>query len=257
MKNISSNARNTLILVSVLILALLFAVYYYVVLPKTNEVEATQTAITDLKNEIVSINDQILIIEDEQNQALANLFTLRQKVPATRDIESFIRDIEEVEAITGSRIENISFNNYDAQVSGAGLVDPNAPAPVEGQATEGQATTPTATEAQPATESQPAVEGQQTTEGQQAQEETLPVATIDPATLPGELQMITLSVSVLSPNFETLQEFIKEFERMDRVVKVDTFNFALPGEEDFISADPNYEVSAEIQITTFYYVGEQ
>lgn len=257
MKSISSNVRNTLILVSVLILALLFAVYYYVVLPKKNEVEAAQTAIAGLKNEIVSINDQILIIEDEQKQALANLFTLRQKVPATRDIESLIRDVEEIEAITGTRVENISFNNYDAQVSGAGLVDPNAPAPVEGQATTPATTTPATTETQPATEGEPTGEGQQATDGQQAQEDALPVATIDPATLPGELQMITLSVSVLSPNFETLQEFIKEFERMDRVVKVDTFNFALPGEEDFISADPNYEVSSTIQITTFYYVGEQ
>lgn len=270
MKGISSSARNTVILVSALIIAVLFAVYYYLVLPKKQEVETAQSTIASLNTEISSTQNQIFVLQDEEKQVLENLFALRQRVPATRDIESLIRHIEEVESITGTRVESIAFNNYDTQVSGAGLVDPNAPATQEGQAattTTGQtttnATTPAATGGQ-ATEGTPANGGTATSGTQEATgatqgttaEGAVPVATIAPESLPPELKMITLSVNVLSPDYDTLQEFIKEFEHMDRVVKVDTFSFSLPGEADVIADNPKLEISSTIQITTFYYVGE-
>lgn len=251
MKSGSSSKNTVYILIGVLILALLFAVYYYLILPKLNEVEAMESSVSTLNSEIASIHEQIATVEADRETSSPNILALRKKVPQTRDIESIVRGIEEIEAITGTRVESISFNNYDSLVSGAGLVDPNAPiAPTaeEQAAAEAEAEEGTTTEGETPTE-------ETTTDGETEVAET-PVSTITPESLPAELKLITLSINVLAPDFETLQEFIAEFEKVDRVVKVDTFNFSLPGEEENISEDPNLEVSSTIQITTFYYEGD-
>lgn len=249
MKSVSSSKNTVFILIGVLILALLFAVYYYLILPKLNEVEAMESSVSTLNSEIASIHEQIATVEADRESSSPNILALRKKVPQTRGIESIVRGIEEIEAITGTRVESISFNNYDSLVSGAGLVDPNAPiAPTAEEQAAAEAEESTTTEGEtPADET--------TTEGETEVAET-PVSTITPESLPAELKLITLSINVLAPDFETLQEFIAEFEKVDRVVKVDTFNFSLPGEEENISEDPNLEVSSTIQITTFYYEGD-
>ena len=68
---------------------------------------------------------------------------------------------------------------------------------------------------------------------------------------------MTLSIDVISPKFAKLQEFIQEFEKIDRVMKVDTVNIELPKEQELVLKNPNLEVSSTIQITTFYYEGNQ
>jgi len=249
---ISSSKKNVLILTSVLVAALLFALYYYVILPKQQEVETLANTNTSLQSEISSIRTQMITLEEEKKNSMVNLFTLRKKVPANRDVEQMIRSIEEIETITGTRIESISFNN-DTSVLDTASVASNAPAEAN------QTTTPaneTAATIQQEAQSNGDTAGNAETATVNTTEQA-PISTLAPESIPKELKLMTLSIDVLSPNFETLQQFIEEFEKMDRVVKVDTLDFSLPGEADFMAEDPELTVQSKIQITTFYYEDQQ
>lgn len=228
MNSVSSSKNTTILLVIALSMALLFAVYYYVVKPKQDDAESVSREVTTLKAEISSLEENLVTFREQQSQTNINEFALRKKVPATRAIDTLILSMEEIEYVTGSRILSIDFNNYDEQVSASGLEDPNA-------------TTET--------------KEQETTEETQnnEQSEALPVSTIAVENLPPSLKLITFNINVMSPNNENLQQFIKEVEKIERVMHIDTIDFSLPVEENIFLEDATDVVFADVQVTTFYY----
>ena len=236
---LSSSKNSGPILITVLVAALLFAVYYYVVLPKQEEADMMESSVGSLRSEISTLNEQIVSIQEEQSQEGSNEFALRKKVPDNREIDELLLNIEEIEYVSGSRIQSISFNNYDSLVSASTLKDPNAVAETE-ENVEGQ------TEA---SEEQTTDTTTETTE----QATTTPVSTIAVETLPPNLKLITFNVDVESPDHGKLQQFIKEIEKLERVMHIDTVDYDLPGEENTYVEDASDIVAASVQVTTFYY----
>lgn len=238
---LSSGSKNSqVLLVTALVAALLFAVYYYLVLPKKDEVEMLKSSISSLQMEISTFQEQIAVKESMQTTDTPNLFVLRQKVPQNRDIDQLLLNIGEIEYVTQSRVASINFNNYDSLVSGAGYTEPTLPE--EGT----EAAVP-----------QDDVENGETTEiGEGAEQEEAAISTIA-ETLPPELKLITFNLQVESPDYESLLQFIKELEKLERVMHIDTISYSLPGEEDLFAEEFTQVVSASIQVTTFYYEGEQ
>lgn len=213
---LSSGKSTTTLLLVVLVAALLFAVYYYVVLPKQQEADSLSRSVNSLQTEITTLQEQI--DEAQLTTNLSDEFMLRKKVPATRAIDELLLNIEEIEYLTGSRINSINFNNYDSLVSESEL----APTPEENEQTNEEDTT----------------------------EET-PVSNIAIDSLPPSLKMITVEIELESPNYARLQTFIKELERLDRTMHVDTIEYELPGEE--LEFGESEVIEATIQVTTFFY----
>ena len=240
MKRLSSKNSGTLLIVS-LVLVLLFAIYYYVLLPKQHEADMMASSVNSLRSEISTLNEQIASIQEEQSHESSNEFALRKKVPANREIDELLLNIEEIEYVSGSRIQSISFNNYDSLVSASGLTDPNAVTETEENA-EGQ--TETSEEQATDTDTRSETEEQVT---------ATPVSTIAVESLPVNLKLVTFEVEVESPNYGKLQQFVKEIEEIERVMHIDTIEYALPGEENAYAEDASDIVSATIQVTTFYY----
>ena len=230
MNSISSSKNGTLLLVIALAMALLFAIYYYVVKPKQDEAQAIRSEMNYLKEEILTLEQNLVAVQSPQSSTDVNEFTLRKKVPDNRALDSLILSMEEIEFVTGSRIQSVEFNNYDTLVSDSGLLEPTASAEAE------EGTEPTV----PATE-----------EGIDSEE--LPISSIAVETLPPSLKLITFNVNVASPSHVHLQQFIKEIEKLERVMHMDTIDFSLPGEEDAFAEEPTNVVMASLQITTFYY----
>lgn len=148
--------------------------------------------------------------------------------------------MEAIELMTGSRILSMNFNEYDALVSASGLQDPNRVTVTEEQieAVSGE---------QPAEE----VPTEETnTEDENA---PAPVSTIAVETLPPSLKLVTFEVEVASPEYEKLQQFIKEIEKIERVMHIDRISYSLEGEEKVFDAAATDTVTAMVQVTTFYY----
>lgn len=184
--------------------------------------------VSNVRNEIAVLNEQ-LTAPNEEVEPEQNTFALQKKVPLTRALDELIRSIEEVELISESKIESINFNNYDAAVSESPLA-------------------PTQTE-----------EGTQTENAKPTEENTAtetPVSPVANIVLPPQLKLITFNISVLTKDYDHLKVFIEELENLERIVRVDQIGFSMPGEEQLYDLDSEETISAEIQLTTFYYNGE-
>lgn len=222
MSALSSGKNTQLLLVIALAMALLFALYNFVVKPKQEEVQSIRTEVNDLKTEITALEQSLVNNQSQHSQTKVSEFTLRKKVPDNRELDSLILSIEEIEYVTGSRILEIEFNNYDALVADSGFQDPIASDDVE------------------------------TTEVTEESAE-LPVSTIAVETLPPSLKLVTFTIDVASPNEVNLLKFIQEIEKIERVMHIDLIDFLLPGEEAKLIEGATDVVAAEVQVTTFYY----
>ena len=241
MNQLSGGKNSGVLLILALVMALLFAVYYYVVLPKTDEVSAMESSVSTLQSEVSTLQESIALVKDEQSQTPENTFVLRKKVPQDRDMMELLLNIEEVEFVADSRIVSINFNNYDTPVAESALQDPNQVEAVEGE--------------QPAEQSSEEATAQAEGEATDVSEQAPPVSSIVRETLPAALKMVTFSIDVESPNATQLEVFIKELEALERIMRVDTIQYSLPGEENEFADDRSDIVNATIQVTTFYYEG--
>ena len=242
MMQLSGGKNSGPLLITAVVLALLFAVYYYVVLPKQGEAQEKQSAVNHLKSEISTMREQIALINEEDNGIMDSEFIIRKQLPASREIDQLLLSFEEAEYISGSRILGISFNNYGSLVSASGLAQPEEEALVD-EANDADAIDG-ATEGDAASE-----EGAEST----ALQEDMPVSTMAPESLPDNLKMITFEVEVESPDYDQLQQFIREIEGLERVMHIDAIEYALPGEEASLTEEASTIVSANIQVTTFYF----
>ncbi|MFJ5790373.1 potassium transporter [Lysinibacillus sp. NPDC093197] len=235
----TSSKNSAILLLTALVAALLFALYYYLLTPKLEEVEAKERDVSALQQEIASIQEQIAALDMVQQSHGVSVLSLRKKVPQTRAIEGVIRNIEEIEAVTGTRVEAVEFNNYDSLVMDSSIIDPNSPANEE------QAVT-----AQQPTENSEQADSE---EGDNA----LPTSTIAKESLPAELKLVTFSIDVVAIDTKAMLEFLKEIEKIERVMKIDTLDITLTGEEAVFEEDADSSIKATVQVTTFYYEGEQ
>jgi len=51
--------------------------------------------------------------------------------------------------------------------------------------------------------------------------------------------------------------FLKEVEKLERVMKIDTIKMSLPGEKEKLDKEADTIIKATVQITTFYYEGQE
>ncbi|MER2000774.1 MAG: potassium transporter, partial [Lysinibacillus sp.] len=207
---------------------------------------------------IAAIQQQIDALNSLENTVVTNEFAIRKKLPDNRSIEQLLLNIEEMEYVTGSRITSISFNNYDALVSGSGFADPNAPKIDEttqdpnAQTTE-TTTTATTTSQEPTNTTETTTTETTTTESTETDTTEMPISSIDVTALPTNLKMITFNLEVEAPNEKSLMSFIKEIEKLERIMNVENVEFSLPGEENSYTPDASDIVSTTVQVTTFYY----
>jgi type IV pilus assembly protein PilO len=228
MMKLTSGKNSSALLIIALIAALLFAVYYYVI-PKKEERSSLESSIASTRSEIATIQQQIEEINASKSIDEATIFEMRQKVPATRNLDDLILNIEETQYVSGTKILSVDFNNYDTLVSNSELEDPNA-----------------------LTEVSENVDAS----GEETSNER-PVSTIAKESLPPELKLITFEVNVESPDLQHLVHFIKEIEKIERIMHVDIIEFTLPGEENEFAEQPVESVEATVQVTTFYYEGDE
>ncbi|MFJ8087772.1 potassium transporter [Lysinibacillus sp. NPDC095746] len=240
----TSSKNSTILILTALIAAILFALYYYIVTPKLEEVDAKESSNIALQQEVSTIQEQIALIEKNGKSNRTSNLTLRKKVPQTRAIDEVIRNIEEIEVVTGIRVEAMDFNNYDSLVMESTITDPNST-----NSEEQADTQQSATEA----DEQAVAKNDETPEVK----DKIPTATLNKDSLPKELKLVTFDIEVVALDNKAMVEFIKEIEKIDRVMKIDAIDFTLTGEEAKFQEDADTTLKATIQVTTFYYEGQQ
>lgn len=229
MTNLLNSKKSGLLLLVLLIASLLFALYYYVILPKKDEVRAKEASIQSLQTEIKSLEQSLTSFDEQLEVPMQETLEMQKKVPSVRAVEQVLRDMVEIEEVTGTRMESLTFNNYDEPVANANVDQTNTVAEAEAKVNE---------------------ENQENTE-------TPPVSTIAQENIPPELKLVTFTFDIGALTFDSMVTFLKEVEKLERVMKIDTINMTIPGEQEKLDKEADNTIKATVQITTFYYEGQE
>ncbi|MET3697385.1 type IV pilus assembly protein PilO [Bacillus oleivorans] len=87
----------------------------------------------------------------------------------------------------------------------------------------------------------------ETNVSEEEQDQTVPQS---PA-IPSDVEKVTISMSVQSPTYEDLEEFLEELENMKRIIQIENLTFS--GQGDLSSQGNQTPVVFTIQISAFYY----
>ncbi|UOE93306.1 hypothetical protein [Alkalihalobacillus sp. LMS39] len=225
--------KRTMFIVIIASLFLLIVLAFFLFQkPVHEQLRAEETMVTTEQMLIDGITVQL---EELANQEEENTVMLERKVPKERLIDQYLLTLQEVELISESKIQDISFTSYDGELTEEEFISGAAESGVE---TSEQVVEPVAVE-----------EGAETGEPEVVEE-----AQLEQEQLPNGLQLLTISMQVVSPNYESYLMFLKEIEKRERITRVDSLQFTTPTEADLLfSDDPDETISFTMQVTTFYY----
>ncbi|MGG2109982.1 hypothetical protein ABFY60_05635 [Lysinibacillus pakistanensis] len=229
MTRLLNSKKSGILLLVLLIASLLFALYYYVILPKREEVQAKEASIQSLQTEIKSLEQSLTSFDEQLEVPMQETLEMQKKVPSVRAVEQVLRDMVEIEEVTGTRMESLTFNNYDEPVADANVGQTNTVAEAEAKVNE---------------------ENQENTE-------TPPISTIAQENIPPELKLVTFTFDIGALTFDAMVTFLKEVEKLERVMKIDTIKMSLPGEKEKLDKEADTIIKSTVQITTFYYEGQE
>jgi len=229
MTRLVNSKKSGILLLVLLIASLLFALYYYVILPKKDEVQAKEASIQSLQTEIKNLEQSLASFDEQLEVPMQETLEMQKKVPSVRAVEQVLRDMVEIEEVTGTRMESLTFNNYDEPVADANVGQTNTVAEAEAKVNE---------------------ENQENTE-------TPPISTIAQENIPPELKLVTFTFDIGALTFDSMVTFLKEVEKLERVMKIDTIKMSLPGEKEKLDKEADTIIKATVQITTFYYEGQE
>lgn len=225
MNNLFKENARIFSLLLVLLFVLLIVVYFVFVNPQSKQLKAAKQNVSNLESEIAAL-------EASRNQSKDSLdsdtLLLEKKVPITPELEDLLLTFQEIELVSGSRIENIEFS-YDGELpenhSGSG----------ESQENQSNDANENVNNANDATENN----------------ESEPINTSN-GNKPEFLRVITAKMDVLSPDYDSFQEFLQELEKRERVMRVDKLTFEKPAEKEQLEGSGE-TITFTIEATTFYY----
>lgn len=265
MSDFFQEKRKIVLFIGIILFLLLGLLYFYLIMPLKDDANAAEQNVKQLETEVKTLENRVNQNETDQPE---NTAKLEKKMPLSRQLDELILSLQEIEMVSGSQIASINFNNYDGGLTEADGTNENNES-TDGtdeataddtnnnnEATDGtdEATTNETDENQSdeqATEDKNSDDNGSDTndENEQATNETV-------TNLPTNVKLITINLSVASPDFEHFQLFLQELEKLERITRVDTLTFTKPAERELLyEKDGSQAVTADVQITTFYYNG--
>jgi type IV pilus assembly protein PilO len=218
------NARIFSLLI-VLLFVLLIVVYFVYVSPQSKQLKAAKQNVSNLESEIAALEaNRDRSTDDLDSDALL----LKRKVPLNPELENLLLTFQEIELVSGSRIENIVFR-YDGELPEN---DSSSEESQENQSTDADENTNDANATAENNDSEPA----NTINGNN----------------PEFLKLITAAMDVLSPDYDSFQEFLQELEKRERIMRVDKLTFKKPAERELLDGSDE-TITFTIEVTTFYY----
>lgn len=221
--------KRSLLLLSGLLFILAIVLFFIIMRPLLADLSTQQKAIIDINGEINVLEQQLENMETSVEEIDIEQLILENKIPKSRDLDEYILSLQRLELLTDSRIESIEFV-YDSSLD-----------------VSEEETAETETEA----------EDEVDTEDEVAEEEGIEEVTIAPSILnekPDALQVMTVKLTAISPDFKEFIELLKVIENEERISIVTNLHFLKPAEDAlYFADDPSKVIPFEAELTTFYY----
>ncbi|MEL3958029.1 hypothetical protein NST17_12605 [Caldifermentibacillus hisashii] len=265
MSDFFQEKRKIILFIGIILFLLLGLLYFYLIMPLKDDANAAEQNVKQLETEVKALENRLNQNETDQPE---NTAKLEKKMPLSRQLDELILSLQEIEMVSGSQIASINFNNYDGGLTEADGTNEN------NESTEGtdEATAddtnnndeltdskddPTMNETDENQSDEQATEDKKNEDnGSDTNDENEQATNETVTNLPTNVKLITINLSVTSPDFEHFQLFLQELEKLERITRVDTLTFTKPAERELLyEKDGSQAVTADVQITTFYYNG--
>ncbi|MED3644204.1 hypothetical protein P5F75_12495 [Caldifermentibacillus hisashii] len=265
MSDFFQEKRKIILFIGIILFLLLGLLYFYLLMPLKDDANAAEQNVKQLETEVEALENRLNQNESDQPE---NTAKLEKKMPLSRQLDELILSLQEIEMVSGSQIASINFNNYDGGLTEADGTNENNES-TDGtdeataddtnnnnEATDGtdEATTNETDENQ--SDEQTIADENSEDNGSDTNDENEQATNETVTNLPTNVKLITINLSVVSPDFEHFQLFLQELEKLERITRVDTLTFTKPAERELLyEKDGSQAVTADVQITTFYYNG--
>lgn len=211
-----------LIMLFFIVVFVFYMVHMYKVKPVSQEVDQLRSQLETERKIAETLEKQI---DGAQNEMQANTTKLQKQIPVDPLLESFLFDLEKAEIISDSFISSMSFG------VGAFEVDAQDDS-LESQIQEYEAQKKKV---------------QNAAEGEKSDTEETSVST-----LPEGVERLTVNLSVESPSYYAMEEFLRTIESLDRTTKVDSLSFS--GGQEVLSIDDEAQpLNYNLTISTFFF----
>lgn len=228
----------------ILLFLLLIALYFALLRPLTSDLKRTERAMETLEEDIHRL--KIAMENEEEEKTAWNLESLRKKVPADKELDPLLLTLDEIEAVSNSRIENIDFT-YEADLPEGALAEEESEEQVDEEVGDEEIEEVDEGEEGEDTDEEIAEE-----EADEAEEEKERERVIF-SEIPEELHTISVSMTVYSPDYEHFRRFLVEMYRSERILLVESLSFEKPAETELLMNPEEETISFTIDFLTFYH----
>ncbi|MEN2467096.1 hypothetical protein [Ornithinibacillus sp. JPR2-1] len=223
MNSLFHENKQSFLLLLALLFILLTVVYFFFYLPMDQELKSKENNMELVEKEVSTLQSEVMKLE-EGNQAGVEPYMQAEKLPQDPELEKLILTLQEIEFISDSRIDNINFTYGGSE--------------------------PLRTDVEDEVESESEPENQD--EEQEGLEQVESV--MDFANKPDNVEVISVSMAVNSPDYEHFQLFLNQIEKQERFMTVSSLHFQKPAERELLLEGDSFQtITANVTITTFYY----
>lgn len=213
-----------LILSTVVLLGLSYLAYFLLVTPVNQKISQLENSLKTEQRLLELVSEKSITEE-----AIVSSTEIQKKIPVIPLVEQIILDIERAETLSESKVTNMSYSENEF------ILD-------EEPQTEGQEEVTEPNDTAETVEVAP----DETTQAEQPEEQN----TFDPELVDG-LSLVTVTLSVESPNYSELEKFLSVVEHQTRITKVDALSFTGTSELTSIEQVPAPLVY-NVTISSFY-----
>ncbi|WLV24114.1 hypothetical protein QR721_10760 [Aciduricibacillus chroicocephali] len=239
--------RNLYLALAGLILILLIVLFFAVLKPMTDEKSANEAEALNLQKQVDNLQTEKKRAQNSPDSGQDESTLYKAKMPLNPSLDELMRSLEEIEAISMSRIDKIEFA-YDGDLplpdKEEDTTNPDDAVPDANAGTNDDTATSTDEE-----DTSGAVDSEARTSADNK------VAQLE-LQAPENLHTIAMRMEVASPDYEHFDMLMKEVEKLDRVTLVNTLEFKKPAEAELVlDQNPDETVTCTVELITFYYDG--
>lgn len=241
--------RNIFLALVGLILILLIVLFFAVLKPMMDEKNAEQASALEAEKNVKDLQLEKKRLDNNKVSTEDQEFLYEKKMPLNPSLDELMRSLEEIAAVSMSRIDKIEFA-YDGELPlpEADKKDVN----VEVETPAADASTDAAGDSTDTDKTNVKVE----TNTDEQDKAISPESTALAWEAPENLHTITMRMEVASPNYQSFDTLMKEVEKLERVTLLNTMEFKKPAEAELVlNENPDESVICTVELMTFYYDG--
>ncbi|MBY0099123.1 hypothetical protein [Mesobacillus maritimus] len=232
-----------LIAAVVIVSAVIFGGNYLFLNPKKTEISNKEQQLQTEEKLLATIEEKLAGTSAPSPQSVAEL---QKKVPVKQQLEQLILDLNQAEVISNSLISNMSFSEGDVAartLEDAGAENTQETTDQTGEGTQNpQATQETTNESSEVTQNPQSTQETEATEGEEQYQ---------PLPLPEGIKKLNVNLSVTSPSYKDLMDFLGALEGLNRRVVIESVAFSGSTELTNVE-DKIQEFSYSITLSAFY-----